>query len=329
MKNSSNTFIENTLRKRLLDILYAQWRELGIPFHSSRRSAIIEVIDPEALLWCSLEFFQTDLRLREGVLSWFNAYSDSIVRSRIPCKRHDTNARAHLWNILIAKNYSKEILETVYGSDTTNKFDDVTEFPYGLNSKDDFRDLVYSIHLTKQNIDLYDKPGKPLKHPSAVLLRARNLLGNDARHVLLVYLLVRQDGARLKEIENYSKYTYRNLAETAAKWEAAGILHIDHGFCQLTVQAPWHSLLDDTLLEKPLTKNTLQNAKLIPWFDVFEALISLLRSLEKAQSKGISPNSPAIDLLRNEAASVLVDCLRGNENESSSSIEYLLKALDV
>ena len=60
---------EHAFRQRLLDVIYAQWGELGAPF--SDRRDWNDVIDPEALLWCSLEFLPTEPRLAETVLEWF------------------------------------------------------------------------------------------------------------------------------------------------------------------------------------------------------------------------------------------------------------------
>ncbi len=61
MKTSLITF-ESIFRDGLLDLIYAQWRLLGAPF-SSIKLDLPEVIDPESLLWCSLEFAPTEPRL--------------------------------------------------------------------------------------------------------------------------------------------------------------------------------------------------------------------------------------------------------------------------
>ena len=66
MKTSPTTSREERTRAALLDVLHAQWRELGVPFQAPAFEHPLEVIDPEALLWCSLHFFGSEPRLEFG-----------------------------------------------------------------------------------------------------------------------------------------------------------------------------------------------------------------------------------------------------------------------
>ena len=91
MKTSPTTSREERVRVALLDVLHAQWRELGVPFealafdHPQRFP--LEVIDPEALLWCSLHFFGDEPRLEEAVRSWF-----ATNRARVNTPRLNNDA---------------------------------------------------------------------------------------------------------------------------------------------------------------------------------------------------------------------------------------------
>jgi hypothetical protein len=56
MKTLHTTF-EHCVHEWLLDRLHNQWRALGVPFSVEQPLRAKEAIDPEALFWCSLEFF--------------------------------------------------------------------------------------------------------------------------------------------------------------------------------------------------------------------------------------------------------------------------------
>ena len=81
---------EERVRAALLDVLHAQWRELGVPFQAPAFEHPLEVIDPEALLWCSLHFFGSEPRLEEAVRSWFTANRARINTQRLNTL-HDEN----------------------------------------------------------------------------------------------------------------------------------------------------------------------------------------------------------------------------------------------
>ena len=57
MTTTPTTSREECLRSALLNVLHAQWRELGVPLAGPDIGDRLEVVDPEALLWCSLHFF--------------------------------------------------------------------------------------------------------------------------------------------------------------------------------------------------------------------------------------------------------------------------------
>ncbi len=237
MTNSLTTF-ETELRERLLNVLYSQWQQLGAPFNSPIEPSRTEIIDPEALLWCSLEFFPTEPRLREGVTAWYKAHKKSIIRRRIPAKNNPDDLRTSLWNDL----------------------------------------------ENKTSIEEYHSPGDIIQTPSTSLFRARNILGNDAKHFLLICLLPQYSSNLLKDIALYSGYTYRNLADVANRWATAGIVSFENGYCRLTDPAPWCKLL----------KTPRNTTFLIPWFKIFDTLVAQLRFLNNAHQKNIIPNSPAI-----------------------------------
>lgn len=98
MKTSPTTS-ETRVREALLDILHLQWREFGVPLRAPELEGQLEVIDPESLLWCSLEFTPTSPRLAEGVKAWFAANRTKINRQRLNklARRARADHRTELW----------------------------------------------------------------------------------------------------------------------------------------------------------------------------------------------------------------------------------------
>lgn len=301
MKTSHTTF-ENDLRERLLDVVYAQWYLLGVPFSPSRQPVVTEVIDPEALLWCSLEFLPTEGRLREGVRAWLKAYDSQIIRHRVNRVAKTGEPRTRIWRALIDSSCVKEHVPA--------------EPCHGLDSIDEVADFCVAIRESRQPVEATSPLVGTLPHgPSSGLLRARDLLGSDIRHLLLVYLLASPGSSRLKDIERYSKYSYRSISDTAARWEAAGVLEVERGYCRLVDPEPWHALLG----------NQLRKAVVVEWFELFDALIHLLRAAAKARRKGLAPDSPVIDSYCRTARDVLCSVARGQGRGESSTITYLRK----
>ncbi len=126
---------------------------------------------------------------------------------------------------------------------------------------------------------------------STVLLRARDLLGNDIRHFVLVYLLANERGGKLQAVQKWSGYTYRSISEVAARWHAAGVAIVEHGYAYLTEAQAWRSLLH--LAEERIT--------IVNWFVVFEACVTLLRALAKARRMDFADDNPVVTSYRNDA----------------------------
>lgn len=303
MTTSLITF-ENKIRERLLDVVYRQWHEFGVPFSLSHQPESVEIIDPEALLWCSLEFLPTEPRLWEGVQSWLQTHDGYIIQQRIKRVSKAPDPRTCLWRTLFKLNRSEP--------------ESPTEPCYGLDSIEYFTNFCKKIEWPRRkNKEQANRTGKPLAQPSTILLHARNLLGNDLRHILLVYLLANRAGSRLKDIEYYSKYSYRSLSETATRWAAAGVLTIEHGYCHLVDPEPWHALL----------QIPLRNAVIVDWFGIFEALIHLLRACAKIRRKGLLPDNPIINFCSREAEKALSSAALSEDRVEPSSIAYLRKPL--
>ena len=309
MKTSPTTF-EEDLRGRLLDVVHGQWHDLGVPFSNPLRANAAEVIDPEALLWCSLEFLPTEPRLLEGLTAWLRTHGGCIIRQRIKRLATKGDPRTGIWHALDrTRNPRPEVpAEPCHG---LNSPANVTDFCEKLSSGS----ILHALEHTP--------PGRLAEGPSTILLRARDLLGGDLRHALLVYLLANPDGGKLKTLQRWSRYSYRSISETAARWEAAGVLVIDHGYCRLSNPEPWHELL----------RHQAGEAAIVNWIEVFDACVSLLRALAKADRKGLGSDSPVVSSFLRNARNALSSAILGGRRDKRPSvwhIEHLLAAeLDV
>jgi hypothetical protein len=209
MKTSPTTS-EAGVRDALLDVLHAQWREFGVPFNVILPGAKLEVIDPEELVWCSLEFTSQEPRLAEGVRAWVTANRTRINRQRLNklVRTSVNDQRSELWHAL--ENAA----------------------PSGAKAK-----------KTKTK----KKPlGNRADGPSTLLLRSRDTLGNDCRSFLIAHLIGNPRGVRLREVSKATGYSYRSISEAASSWERAGVSRIKHGYCVLVNPAPWCELLGCT-----------------------------------------------------------------------------------
>lgn len=302
---TSPTTSEATLRERVLDVVYGQWYQLGVPFSPSHRPPREEVVDPEALIWCSLEFLPTEPRLLEGVTAWLQAYGDQVIHRRLNRVAKPVDPRTSIWRALISAGRAK-------GGRPS-------EPCHGLDAQSEVSDFCARLREAQRPDKESGHPaGEPLQAPSSGLLRARDLLGSDIRHLILIYLLARTGGCRLKEIERFSKYSYRSISETAARWESAGVLVLERGYCRLVDPEPWHVLL----------KGQLRRAVVLNWFDVFDDLVKLLRGAARARRKKLSPSSPVVESLCREARDVLDRVRREAAPAESDSVRYLSKGIE-
>jgi hypothetical protein len=203
MKTSPTTSREERARAALLDVLHAQWRELGVPFQAPAFEHPLEVIDPEALLWCSLHFFGSEPRLEEAVRSWF-----TTNRARVNTQRLNTLAR---------RNEQEPAEATRVAA---------------WRSISGLRRLVTRKHV-----------GLAASTPASLHLRSRDVLGNDCAAYLIVALLGSPRGVRCRDVSDSTGYTYRCVADTAASWADAGLVRLEHGFCTILDPTPWAQLL--------------------------------------------------------------------------------------
>ena len=290
MTTSLTTF-EHRIQHWLLDLLHSQWLALGVPF-SVRRARSDEVIDPEALLWCSLEFFPTQPRLLEQVLAWRTKIADSLLAPRFrKFAKTQADPRALLWY----KIDQLALLWQSIGLQQKSPPAPPAEPCYGLASVEELQAFCndFGTYVTQQTSPRH-QPGRAESTCAAALLRARDIFSTDVRHFLLIYLLANQSGARLRSIAQWSGQTYQNVAKAAKRWEAAGVVTLDRGFARLKNPPVWADILG-------LGPSTSQPIVLVNWPRFFDACVTLLRYLAKANAKSLPADGPVVTGLIRQA----------------------------
>jgi predicted transcriptional regulator len=304
MKTSLATF-EHRVREWLLNLLHNQWRALGVPFIAAQTRHPNEAIDPEALLWCSLEFFPTQPRLCEQVLAWWAGNNQSLLRQRIrKFAQAQPDPRASIWHALDPqwKVGPKQPPGPCYGQKSV---EELLEFCSDIGKK------AREAKLQRQ------QPGVPERTPATTILRARDVIGTDARHFLLVYLLANHGAAKLRSVAAWSGQSYRNISKVAQRLEAANIISLEHGYGRLKNPDPWATILE---LES-------RNTVLLNWLRFYDACIQLLRSLHKAASKPIPADGPVVTGLIREAVAEAKGSVEGDPSASSGTVQDLTELL--
>jgi hypothetical protein len=275
MKTSPTPSREERIRAALLDVLHAQWRELGVPFQSPAFDHPLEVIDPEALLWCSLHFFGIEPRLEEAVRSWFTSN-----RARVNTQRLNT----------LAKRNEHEPHEKARVS--------------AWRSINGVQRLVTRKHI-----------GVAASTAASLHLRSRDVLGNDCAAYLIVALLGSPRGVRCRDVADATGYSYRCVADTAASWANAGLARLAHGFCTILDPTPWAQLLRCELadvvtvdwqaaygagLEYLRTLERARAAGVAEDSTLIAAAATKADAILQGAAAGVAPErAPAIEALRN------------------------------
>jgi len=317
--------LENRLRGALLDVIHDQWRELGVPFAARLGHPLDEVVDPEALLWCSLELLPTAPGLRAAVVAWHRARGAMLVRQRLRRVLVPDDPRTSLWHALDGGGggqgsavparpcHGLEDVEAVHRCAAeltgrrTNAAPPANRGP-ATGGPAATSPAAISPAATSPATTSPTAIGPAADRPTTMLLRARALLGADARHLMLAYLLGRRGGGRLRDLASWSTLAYRTIADTAARWEDAGVIELDHGFARLRDPAPWR-----TLLRLPIAE-----PKVIDWFAAFGSIVELLRALAEARRTGTDIEAPLVRARRTETAERLSSSVRSDSGDAAT-----------
>src|SRR5699024_10457640 len=136
---------------------------------------------------------------------------------------------------------------------------------------------------------------------------------------IILFLLANPAGGKIKDVQRWSGYTYRNIWATAKRLQAAGVVTIEHGYFYLQNQKPWHAL----------APYDARNLIIVDWFAVFDALIRLLKELKKAEKKELTLESHVVHYYCQQANKELSSALFRNPDPHATTIKYLLNAITI
>jgi hypothetical protein len=152
---------------------------------------------------------------------------------------------------------------------------------------------------------------------STLLLRSREILGNDIRSFLIVHLLASPKGIRLRSVASLTWYAYRSVSQTVATWERAGLVSVDHGHCVLLNPSPWRELLD-----------CVSSAiAIVDWKLAYEAARELLRTREQGKSLGFPSDHPLLVSAAEKARTSLRTAAVGSDETATPAIQHLIAGL--
>src|SRR5687767_7366853 len=80
----------SALTDALLDLLWRQWHELGAPAARQKSAPARSIVDPEALVLCSLAMVEREPRLADALVSWC-----AINSAHLSVQRLNNLARAY------------------------------------------------------------------------------------------------------------------------------------------------------------------------------------------------------------------------------------------
>ncbi|MGI8617510.1 MAG: hypothetical protein ACR2L6_00270 [Gemmatimonadaceae bacterium] len=160
------------LSDAMLDLLWRQWHELGAPAARQKTASAHSIIDPEALVLCSLAMLESEPRLGDALASWCTTNSQFLSVQRL-------------------NNLSGD-----YPEDVRDRVSDIAQIMV-----EDGKDLRWRPLARKRSAMpriLTPRNHKqsiraPLDRPSAFLLRLRAIFGLGLRADIMVFLLRKRD----------------------------------------------------------------------------------------------------------------------------------------
>jgi hypothetical protein len=137
------------------------------------------------------------------------------------------------------------------------------------------------------------------------------VVGTDAKHFLLIYLLATGGGAKLKLVADWSGQSYRNISKAAQRWEAAKIITLEHGYARLRNPGVWSTILDIDS----------RGIVLLNWLRLYEACLKLIWSLAKAEAKSLPACGPVVTALLREAQEDVANSVEGQPLTPSETVQ--------
>lgn len=201
----------SALSDALLNLLWRQWHELGAPAARQKSATRRSIIDPEALVLCSLASIQREPRLGDALVSWCTTNSEHLSAQRLKnlARDYPGSVRALLPGLanVMVKAGKDSRWRPLAGTTTAIPAILVQRGP-------------------KQSTAV------PLDRPAAFLLRMRAIFGLGLRADIIVFLLRKrdaQDYSDAGEIARAVGYNRTAVKRTLDVLVAAGTLSTTGG----------------------------------------------------------------------------------------------------
>lgn len=196
MKNSLENF-RHSLRENFLELLWRQWRPLGVASHGSETA---RPIDLEALILATAMAAGQDSRLWDSTLQWLSRSREWVNWARL--KRMATPfTRPDVWlrQPLIADGCWGQVVAAL--------------------------DPVAGKRLPAENVRKADRVLTPprLRKPPLLQLLLRGIFGVNARAELILFLLAAGKG-NSNQIARESHYDQKNIYVILERWAEAGFV---------------------------------------------------------------------------------------------------------
>jgi hypothetical protein len=231
----SLTASRDSLLRAILELLWAQWTELGV---AGTKGSPATIIDPEGLLASTCVFGRYDPRLFDEVLDWLSLHSGVLDVTRLRRVGAPVGAKserllgtlvdfmrergsAQKWAGAAAQALARE--ERVsYGSQSLFRLADGKELPT-FGEPDQF----FATHgYVRPRLELRGMSVAPdPRRPALARLRMRALVGQGFRAEVLLYLST-HDHAHGRHIAERAAFSQRQVAEYLSALSAAGFAEV-------------------------------------------------------------------------------------------------------
>ncbi len=312
MKKLINQFREDFL-DALLNLLWTQWKSLGIRGYS-KKSSVVGVIDPEALLLISGSVARYDARLFDAVLEWLSINGRFINVTRFN--------RMLTRDGFVGKHVLTAMMDAAFTSEHKAKWQRLNRQP--PNSESDSEEMLF-FHKTGQPIPvLHDPDTSFIKYglirdkfqkrnianvfspdrTENLLLRLRALLGLNARSETVLYLLLNRrgsPGAIARDCYYFPATISKGLAEMELSGQVISRIEGRYRYYEFKSQDIWRHLFFDTV-DTPCW---------IVWsrlFSALERIFVFLNTSEMTDKTGIELASSLRRILKKPVIPMLENC---------------------
>lgn len=201
----------SALSDALLNLLWRQWHELGAPAARQKSVPAPSMIDPEALVLCSLASLEREPRLGDALVSWCTTNSEHLSAQRLKN---------------LARDYPISVRALLPG---------LARVMVKAGKDSRWRPLAAAATATPP-ILVHRGPRQstavPLDRPAAFLLRIRAIFGLGVRADIIAFLLRKrdpQDYSDAGEIARAIGYNRTAVKRTLDVLESAGALSTTGG----------------------------------------------------------------------------------------------------